>query len=41
MAGIFLFVLGIVLGIAVSPWFFALAAVPIIVTMLTTPTRYR
>jgi hypothetical protein len=39
MAGLLLFVLGIVLGIAVNPWFFALAAFPIIVTVLTTPTR--
>lgn len=34
MAGLLLFVLGIVLGIAVSPWLFFLAAIPIIVTMI-------
>ncbi len=36
MAGILLFILGLVLGFAVSPWFFALCALPIIATAYTT-----
>jgi hypothetical protein len=32
-AGWALFVLGLVLGITVNPWFFTLAAVPIIATI--------
>ena len=28
------FVLGVVLGLAVSPWFFLLCAIPIVVTWL-------
>lgn len=34
MAGLLIFVLAIVLGLAVSPWFFLLAAVPVAATIL-------
>lgn len=32
MAGVLLFVLGLVLGIVVSPWFFALSGVVVVAT---------
>ncbi len=34
MPGLLLFVLGIVLGLAVSPWFFLLSVVPILATAI-------
>lgn len=36
MAGLLLFVLGIILALTVSWWFFLLAAVPIVLTVATT-----
>lgn len=33
MAGLFVFVLALVLGLVVSPWFFTLAVLPIVATI--------
>jgi hypothetical protein len=37
MVGLLTFVLGIVLGLAVSPWWFLLATFPIVVTVFRGP----
>lgn len=41
MAGLLLFLLGIVLGITVSGWFFLLCAIPIAVTVVTEGAKRR
>lgn len=41
MAGLLLFVLGIVLGLTVSGWFFLLCVFPIVITMITEGAKRR